>query len=161
MEDTYNEDFSGVYYFTNPTKVPRTFLWNNKEYTFEPESRSPIIIATETLESIQEIRKRFAYRMAVDRLYEGEKTQSGYEYNKAKEMGGGMPPTFDDKILEPFIEECLKPLPIKKTGVKAAKDVDDERNYKATKAMEEGEDPNMLFAEENRNVKKLGKMADR
>lgn len=159
--DTINEDFGGVYYFTNPTTVPRTFLWNNKEYTFEPESRSPLIIISEPLENIQEIRKRFAYRMAIDRVYEGEVTPSGFDYLKAKEMGNGTPPTFDDKILEPFIEECLKPLPIKKASIQVSKKGDSDDNYRATKALGEGEDPAFIFSEENRNVQKFGAMSDR
>lgn len=160
MEQDTNEDFSGVYYFTNPTKVERTFLWNNKEYTFAPETRSPLIIVSEPLENIQEIRKRFAYRMATERLYEGEVLPSGYNYNKAKEMGNGMPPTFDEKILEPFIQECLKPLPIKKAEVKAGKK-DSDSDYKATKALGSNEDPNRLFSEESANAPVLGAMPDR
>lgn len=160
-----NEDFSGVYYFTNPTKVERTYLWNNKEYAFAPESRSPLIILSEPLENIQEIRKRFAYRMATERLYEGESTPSGYNYNKAVDMGNksasGMPPTFDEKILEPFIEECLKPLPIAKANVKSAKTLDKDENYKHTKAMGENEDPNFIFREDTQNAPKLGAMPDR
>lgn len=157
MEDI-NEEFSGVFYFTNRTKKERVRLWNNKEYHFPAESTVPLIIPTETLENIQEIRKRFAKDLALERVYEGEVTPSGYDYLKAKEMGGGLPPTFDEKILEPFIQECLEPLPIKRASIKQAKNVDDESNYKATKALDEGEDPNFLFAEENRNVKKYGKM---
>lgn len=161
----YNEEFSGVYNFSNPTKKDRKYLWNNKEYTFPAESTGPLIIATETLENIQEIRKRFAYRMAEERLFEGEpvKNRDGvvvFEYFKAKEMGGGIPPTFDPKILEPFIEECLKPLPVKRAAPKAGKAVDDDRNYKATKALSDQEDPALLFREENQNVPKLGKMSD-
>jgi hypothetical protein len=152
MESEYNEEFSGVFMFTNPTDQERKYLWNNKEYTFPPQSTVPLIIPTETLENIQEIRKRFAYRMAEERFYEGA------EYKRMKEMGNGMPPTFDDKILEPMIEECLKPLPMSRASIKQASKIDDERNYKATKALEEGEDPNMLFAEENKNVQKFGKM---
>lgn len=158
MEDSYNEDFSGVFYLTNPTKEIRTCLWNNKEYSFEPESRTALIIATETLENIQEIRKRFAKKIALERVYEGEITPSGYDYKKAKEMGGGMPPTFDEKILEPFIEECLKPLPIKRASVKTAGKLDDDNNYKATKALDDNDDPNDLFKEENKNIPKLGVM---
>lgn len=160
MDNTNNEEFGGVFYFTNPTKKTRTCLWNNKEYSFEPESRTPLIIASETLENIQEIRKRFAKKIALDRVYEGEVTPSGYDYMKAKEMGNGMPPTFDEKILEPFIEECLKPLPIKRATVKEGKKVDDDRNYRATKAMGQGDNPVMLFAEENQNPPVLGKMSD-
>jgi hypothetical protein len=138
MESEYNEEFSGVFMFTNPTDQERKYLWNNKEYTFPPQSTVPLIIPTETLENI--------------RFYEGA------EYKRMKEMGNGMPPTFDDKILEPMIEECLKPLPMSRASIKQASKIDDERNYKATKALEEGEDPNMLFAEENKNVQKFGKM---
>lgn len=158
MENDYNEDFGGVFYFTNPTNKERTYLWNNKEYTFPPESTVPLVILSEPLENVQEIRKRFAYRMAEERLYEGEKTISGFEYLKAKEMGGGMPPTFDPKILEPWIAECLKPLPMGKARVVAGKPIDDDRNYKVTKAISDSDDPNYVFAEENRNIKTYGKM---
>lgn len=163
MENDYNDDFSGVFMFTNPTKKERKYLWNNKEYVFPSESTVPLIIPTETLENIQEIRKRFAYRMAEERLYEGEVTQSGFNYLKAKEMGGGMPPTFDPKILEPFIQECLKPLPIKRAEIKKGKELDRDSNYKATKAMGSGyggtvqESPTDVFSE-NENREAVGLM---
>lgn len=153
--------------FTNPTKQDREYLWNNKKYVFPAESTVPLIIPTETLENIQEIRKRFAYRMAEERCYEGEKVYSRdgktvvFDYKKAKEMGNGMPPTFDAKILEPMIEECLKPLPVTRATVKQGKKIDDEGNYKATKAMGEKEDPNFLFREESANAPVLGAQPDR
>lgn len=157
METEYNEDFSGVFYFTNPTDRERKYLWNNKEYIFPPESTVLLIIPSESLENIQEIRKRFAYRMAEERFYEGD------EYKRLVAMGNatsqGIPPEFNPKILEPMIQECLKPLPIKRQKVVNSKiDVDDERNFKITKAMDEQDNPAMLFAEENKNVRKLGKM---
>lgn len=150
-----NEEFSGVFMFTNPTNKDRKYLWNNKEYTFPAESTVPLIIPSETLENIQEIRKRFAYRMAEERFYESA------EYMKLKEMGNGMPPTFDTKVLEPMIQECLKPLPISRAKVTKGKEVDDERNYKATKALSEKDDPAFLFREENQNVPTLGVQPDR
>lgn len=162
----YNEEFSGVYNFSNPTNKDRKYLWNNKEYIFPAESTVPLIISSETLENIQEIRKRFAYRMAEERLYEGEpiKNRDGivvFEYKKAKEMGGGIPPTFDDKILEPFIEECLKPLPVKRATITKAKNSigNEDADYKISKAMGETDNPNLLFAEENKTVQKFGKMS--
>ena len=157
----YNEDFSGVFMFTNPTKKERKYLWNNREYVFPPESTVPLIISTETLENIQEIRKRFAFRMARERLYEGEVPQSGFDYNKAKLMGNGTPPTYDEKILEPWIHECLKPLPVSKIKVIKAKSLDDDRNYKSTKAVGDSADLADVFREENQNIPKLGVMADR
>lgn len=147
-----NEEFSGVFYFTNPTEQERKYLWNNKEYTFPAKSTVPLIISNESLENIQEIRKRFAYRMAEERFYEGA------EYQRMSKMGNGIPPTFDPKILEPMIEECLKPLDVKRAKVQDAKTLDTDRSYKATKALGESDDPNMLFAEENRNPQKFGKM---
>ncbi len=166
MENENNE-FSGVFMFTNPTKVERKYLWNNKEYSFPAESTVPLIISNETLENIQEIRKRFAKRMALERCYEGEKVYSRdgktvvMDYLKAKEMGNGLPPTFDEKILEPMIEECLKPLPIKRAMVTQGKKLDEERNYKATKALSKQDDPNFLFREESANAPELGVMSDR
>ena len=147
--------------FTNPTKKERKYLWNNKEYIFPPESTVPLIIPTETLENIQEIRKRFAFRMAEERLYEGEVTSNGFDYMKAKEQGRGMPPTFDQKILEPWIHECLKPLPIKRATIQKGKEIDSEKNYKATKAVGKGADLADVFREENQNIPELGQMADR
>ena len=67
--DNQNDEFSGVFMFTNPTDKERKYLWNNKEYVFPAESTVPLIIPSETLENIQEIRKRFAYRMAEERFY--------------------------------------------------------------------------------------------
>lgn len=140
--------------FTNPTDKDRKYLWNNKEYTFPAESTVPLIIPTETLENIQEIRKRFAYRMAEERFYESE------QYMKMKDMGGGIPPTFDTKILEPMIQECLKPLPIKRAAIKESKKSlgNEDGDYKITKAMGDTDDPAYLFKEENQNVQKFGKV---
>lgn len=160
-----NSEFSGVFMFTNPMKRKWVHLWNNKEYSFEPESTSPLIIQNETLENIQEIRKRFAKDNAIERLYEGEKVYARdgktvvFDYKKAKEMGNGIPPTFDEKILEPMIEECLKPFPIKKVGVKEGKKIDDESNYKATKAGFVASPAEVFKEDENRES--FGQMSDR
>lgn len=158
-----NEEFSGVYMFSNPTNVDRKYLWNNKEYTFPAESTVPLIIPTETLENIQEIRKRFAFRMAEERLFEGEpvKNRDGkvvFEYYKAMEMGKGLPPTYDPKILEPMIEECLKPLPIKRAVIKEGVKLDDESKYKATKAGFKGSPAEVFTEDENRY--EIGVMPD-
>lgn len=158
-----NEEFSGVYMFSNPTDKERKYLWNNKEYIFPAESTVPLIIPTETLENIQEIRKRFAFRMAEERLFEGEpvKNREGkvvFEYLKAMEMGRGLPPTFDQKILEPMIEECLKPLPIKRAVIQEGQKLDDESKYKATKAGFKSSPAEVFKEDENRY--EVGMMPD-
>lgn len=157
------QEFQGVYYFTNPTSKERKYLWNNKEYIFPAESTVPLIIPSETLENIQEIRKRFAYRMAEERLFEGEKVKDGqgnvvFDYSKAKNMGQGLPPTYDSKILEPMIHECLKPLPIKKMDVREGNKLDDESKYKATRSGFTGSPSEVFKESDNRDV--LGEMPD-
>lgn len=147
------EEFGGVFYFTNPTKQERKYLWNNKEYVFPPESTVPLVIMGEPLENIQEIRKRFAFRMAEERFYESK------EYAKMAKQGNGIPPTFDPKILEPMIEECLKPLPIAKAKVKEAKK--DNQRYKSSKAIGENDNPAYVFREENQRPPVLGVMPEK
>lgn len=147
------EEFSGTFYFTNPTDKERTYLWNNKEYIFPAHSTVPLIIMGEPLENIQEIRKRFAYRMAEERFYESEK------YVEMSKQGNGLPPTFDPKILEPMIEECLQPQKQAKANVKEGKK-DDDKKYKSTKALSAKDNPSYIFREENENPPELGVMSD-
>src|ERR1035437_4524499 len=112
MYEQLNKDFDGVFRFTNPTDTDFSFFWNNKEYPFPAGTTTPMIIAGETLENIQEIIKMAAYKLAVREFYSGNiKDQSGKTYTQLSKMGNGIPPVFADKILEPIIEQCLKPLP--------------------------------------------------
>ena len=133
------KDFDGVFRFTNPTDEDFIALWNNKEYTFPANKTVPLIIPNETLENIQEIRKKFAYKLAVREFY------SSKEYNKMSKMGNGLPPTFDEKILEPMIEKCLLSLPESRATVKQAKPVFDERKLKGSKAVSGKDDLNTTF----------------
>lgn len=149
-----SNDFDGVFRFTNWTNVERKYLWNNKEYTFPAESTVPLIISNEPLENIQEIRKRFAYRLAEEVFYESK------QYRDMSKQGNGTPPTFNPIILEESIEKCLLPLPISRATVKDGKAKDNDRNYKATKALSEKDNPAYLFKEENENVPTLGQMSD-
>lgn len=146
-------DFDGVFRFTNATQEDFTALWNNKEYLFPAGTCCPMIISDETLENIQEIRKKWAYKLASREFYKGK------EYNRLKKMGGGLPPTFDDKILEPMIEQCLKPLPMARATVKQGKKKDEDRNYKASKAISDKDNPNFVFKDEVAQEK--GKMPDK
>lgn len=154
MPTTDFEEFNGVFYFTNPTDEEFVHLWNNKEYTFPPQSTVPLVIMGEPLENVQEIRKRFAYDLAVKRFYASK------EYVKLSKQGNGIPPTFDEKLLEPMIEECLKPLPLKKATMKEGKKSKDS-DYKSTKALSEKDNPAYIFREENENPPVLGEMANK
>jgi len=144
-------DFDGVFRFTNVTDEDFTFLWNNKEYVFPAGTCCPLIIPDETLENIQEIRKKAAFKLSVREFYKGK------EYKRMSKMGNGLPPTFDEKILEPMIESCLKPLPMGKAKIKEGKKQSDS-SFKASKAISEKDNPNYVFKDEK--VIEKGKMPD-
>lgn len=135
------KEFDGVFRFTNATDEDFVGLWNNKEYIFPAKSCCPMIIPNETLENIQEIRKKWAYKLATREFY---KTK---EYVRMSKMGKGLPPTYDDKILEPWIEQCLKPLPEARAKVKEGKKMS-EKDFKASKAISEKDNPNYVFRDD-------------
>lgn len=112
-----------------------------------------MIIASESLENIQEIRKKAAYKFATREFYKSK------DYRMMSKAGNGLPPIFDEKVLEPWIEACLRPLPVAKVKVKEGKK-DTGNNYKGSKALSDKDDPNFLFREESENPKALGAMAD-
>jgi len=140
MEYT-TKDFDGVFRFTNPTNDDFKALWNNKEYTFPANRTVPLIIPNETLENIQEIRKKFAYKLAVREFYNSK------EYGRMSKMGNGLPPTFNEKILEPMIEQCLKALPMARAAVKEGKPSLDEKRLRGSKAVSGKDDLNKAFAD--------------
>ncbi len=149
------KEFSGVFNFTNPTDEDFVHLWNNKEYTFPANKTVPLIIPNETLENIQEIRKRFAYDLATREFYKGK------AYKALVIMGnksaGGVPPLFDEKLLEPMIEACLKPMPADRARVREVKK-DNERAFKGSKAIGKNDNVNQVFKDEP--VKEVGAMPD-
>lgn len=145
-----DKDFDGVFRFTNWTEEDFKHLWNNIEYTFKAGTTSPMIIANETLENIQEIRKRFAYDLAVREFYKGK------EYKRLNAMGRGLPPTFDDKLLEPMIQRCLEPLPIVKAEVKKL----EKSAVKAKVSKAVGEKDNLNYEFKDDEIRTIGKMPD-
>jgi hypothetical protein len=112
-----NNNFDGVFKFTNASKEDFSVMWNSKEYTFPAESTCPLIIPGETLENIQNIRKRFALKYAQREL---AKSPEGIKLAKegAKHFS---PATYNESILEKYIETCLNPLPIAQATVKEIK----------------------------------------
>ena len=153
-EISYGE-FLGVFHFTNWTNEDFVHLWNNIEYTFPKKTTTPMIMPKETSESIQEIRKRFAYDLSEREFYKSK------EYKKMSKMGAGLPPTFDPKILEPMIQKCLEPLPAGKATIKQVED-EPEKNFKASKAVAEKANVNFEFRDESDDsrIKKLGRQPD-
>ncbi len=110
VED-YPENFDGVFKFTNATDEDFTTLWNNKEYTYPAGKTVPMVIANESLENIQQIRKYFAKRLA-EREYLNSKDFNKIS-NGLKDKDGikrVIPSSYNESELQPWIDECLKPL---------------------------------------------------
>ena len=148
-------DFDGVFRFSNNSDEDFKVLWNNKEYTFPAKTRSPIIIPNESAENIQEIRKRWAFKWAEREWFKGD------DYQRMSKMGAGLPPTRDDKTLEPLIQMCLEPLVESRAQVQ---DVPKRKEtYKASKAVSEGGNLQEAFREElsEDNIPKLGKQSEK
>lgn len=135
-----SEEFDGVFRFSNNSDEDFLALWNNKEYTFPKNTRSPMIIPNESLENIQEIRKKWAYKWAQREWFKSP------QYNRMKEMGNGLPPTMQEKDLESLIQMCLEPLPLSKATVKEGKSQD--VKTRATKAISDGSNPQFPVADD-------------
>lgn len=104
--DPKNYD-NGIFYFSNPSKEEFKALWNNVEYLFPPMSCTPLLIPDHTAIQIQEIRKRFAFRWAEKQWFESK------EYKHMVKIGRDKPSARDDAQLEPLIQMCLTPLPLR------------------------------------------------
>lgn len=149
-------EFDGVFRFTNATDEDFVALWNNKEYIFPAQSTCPMIIEGEAPESIQEIRKRFAKRLAEREYFKskdflkianGTKSKDGYKHV--------IPSMYNESVLQPWIDACLEPLPVAKPVVKP-RQKDDESAYKVAKAVDENENLNTKFKDVP--IPTLGKM---
>lgn len=139
--EEYPEGFEGVFYFTNATDEDFVTLWNNKEYTYPAGTTVPMIIANESLENIQQIRKYFAKRLAEREYFKSK------DFNKVKNgtpnAGSGanmVASMYDEKLLQPWIDECLEPLPRAKPIIKARGE--EKLPIKASKAIGSGSKDN-------------------
>ncbi len=117
------ENFDGVFRFTNPTDKVFIGKWGGKSYSFQPMSTTPMVILDATPLEIQQIRKKFAKDLAVQRFFEGENYKKMIEMEKDKNSGAPrlnslhMANTYSEKELETYIQECLRPLPSAKVSV--------------------------------------------
>lgn len=142
--EEYEVDFDGVFRFTNATDEDFVTLWNNKEYTYPAGQTTPMIIANASLEEIQQIRKYFAKRLAEREFFKTKGFKESRNGLKDKDMGRNVvASSFNEGQLQPWIDECLKPLPIGKQKVKNLPT--EERNIKVTKAIGQGSADGMNF----------------
>lgn len=123
-ESTLPEDFDGTFHFTNSSKEEFVGVWGGKEYHFPPESTSQMVIPEHTPLEVQHIRKKFAKDYAEREFYKskGYKVMSNQEGKPGNRTFSSIhqAPTYTLKDLEPFIQSCLRPLPVSKMTSKVA-----------------------------------------
>lgn len=139
--EEYPDDFDGVFRFTNDTDEDFTTLWNNKEYTYPAGKTVPMVIANSTLEEIQQIRKYFAKRLAEREFFKSKGFNNMKNGTPNRSTGtNAVPSMYNEEVLQPWIDSCLKPLPIGRATVKQVPD--QELPIKGSKALGSGNKDN-------------------
>lgn len=118
FESVLPADFDGVFRFSNPSDEDFIGVWANKEYLFPAGTTSPMVIVDHSPIEVQHIRKKFAKDLAEREFYKSK----GYKVLKDQEGRPGsrnfnsihQAATYTLKDLEPYIQQCLKPLPASK-----------------------------------------------
>lgn len=109
-------EFNGQWFFTNPDTEDFTGMWNGTAYIFPARTTSPLLIMDATPLEMQAIRKQFAFKLAARMFGKSAK------YKKLeKDSEGKVNPMFFDQATEyePFVQQCLSPLPIGEVTTKA------------------------------------------
>lgn len=109
-------DFDGTFRFTNASEEDFTDSWNGRGYTFPAMRTTPMIIMDASPVEIQNIRKKFAKKWAVREYFKSDKykrqvaqernADGSAKFNSFKQAG-----QYSDIDLEPYIQQCLTPLP--------------------------------------------------
>lgn len=125
-ESVLPPDFDGVFRFTNPSNEDFVGIWGGKEYLFPSESTVPIVIPEHSPLEVQHIRKKFARDLAEREFYKskGYKVLQGQEGKPGNRTMNSIhqAATYTIADLEPYIRECLKPLPASKLVSRKADD---------------------------------------
>lgn len=128
FDTTLAKDFDGTFKFTNWTDEDFTAKWGGKEYTFPKNSRSPILIPDQSPLEIQNIRKKWAQKLAER---EFEKTERFGQLKAQERNPDGSPRlnsihqagSYSLSDLAALIQRCLEPLPMKSASVVESKKI--------------------------------------
>lgn len=137
---TYNDE-PDVFYFTNASNEDWSTQWNKIKYTFPKQKTVRMVIMDETPQNIQNIRKMFAYRFAQDQFLKSDK------YKELVALGKGVATTYDEKLLQPWIDQCLKPLEKAKVQIEKIED-NPEAVFRGSKAVGQNASLNYEFRED-------------
>lgn len=123
-ESVLPPDFDGTFRFSNPSDEDFVGIWGGKEYLFPAESTVPLIIVEHSPIEIQHIRKKFAKDLAEREFYKSKsyKEKAAQEGKPGNRTFSGIhqAATYTISDLEPYIQACLKPLPVSSLVAKEA-----------------------------------------
>jgi hypothetical protein len=157
------ENFTGTFYFTNPSDEDFVGMWGKKEYIFPANSTSPMLMPEYTALEIQHIRKKFAKDLAEReffkspgyerlRVVEGERdTRYGTLQPRLNSLHSAN--TYTIETLTPFIQLCLAPLPLKQATVRATSG----RNTEAELSRNEDGEITTAAIKNDKDLEKLAK----
>lgn len=103
-------DYDGVFRFSNWTKEEFKDKWGGIEYTFPPERTTPMHILNANPYEVQNIRKKFARKLAEREFQKGKEFQRLNAMNKDVFFQSAV--SYPPQMLESYVEKCLKPLEV-------------------------------------------------
>lgn len=118
-------DFDGVFRFTNPSDEGFIGRWGSRDYVFQAQTTSPMIMPEHSPLEIQQIRKKFARDLAEREFFKSDKYSTFYRQEKNPDGSPRLNSihqagTYSLDDLAPYIQRCLEPLPISKAIVQEA-----------------------------------------
>ena len=122
-------DFDGIFRFSNPSKEDFVGVWAKKEYLFPAGTTTALIIPDHSPLEVQHIRKKFAKDLAEREYYKSKQYEHARSREGTRSKNGMINPSgqgmshagaYNLKDLEPYIQDCLKPLPPSKLVSKPA-----------------------------------------
>lgn len=121
------ENFTGMFYFTNPSSEDFVGKWGNKAYTYPAMKTTPMVIVDATPLEVQNIRKKFAKELAEREFFKSDKYEQMRSTEGVRMPNGMINPTmnsmkqanlYSEGDLKGYIQKCLDPLPIAQQSVR-------------------------------------------
>lgn len=114
------EDFDGVFRFTNPSEEDFIGYWGGIAYPFPALKTTPMLIRNATPEEVQNIRKKFAKKLAEREYFKSSDAKSkeaGEKLNNMPQFGSiHQAASYSESELTRYIQQCLEPLPTAKAS---------------------------------------------
>lgn len=115
------ENFTGVFYFTNPDDEDFEGKWGGKGYLYPSMKTTPMVIMDATPLEIQNIRKKFAKELGERMFFKSTKYETLRRTEGARNENGTITPSLNSihqanvyapTDLQQFVDKCLEPLPL-------------------------------------------------